>query len=111
MRRMATNKQLDYINDLQEVAEKGFKVGTYPAEIEIIHEGEFDWDVIIEQVENEDINFSTHQFSSGLRFNCPKLFEHYGLGHNNNPGYIQYELNEYSITMPNSVVDFNSLKA
>lgn len=33
MRRMMTNKQSDYINDLSQVAEKGFQVGTYPANL------------------------------------------------------------------------------
>ena len=33
MRRMTTTKELNYIKDLEQVAEKGFKVGTYPAEI------------------------------------------------------------------------------
>ena len=36
MRRMATSKQLDYISGLQEVAEKGDKIGTYPQEIHIV---------------------------------------------------------------------------
>lgn len=111
MRRMATSKQLDYINDLQEVAEKRFEVGTYPAKIEVSNEGDLDWSQIQSGIENKSINFENHTFGDDiyLIFYLPRLLEQYGLGEDTAVGYINYVLSK-SITMPNSVVDFDSLK-
>lgn len=110
MRRMMTTKQSDYVNSLSEVAEKGFKVGTYPAQIDIVNEGEFDWEVLKDEVLDEQVDFENHTFSAGLRFEFPTLLKEYGLGEaDDENGYVYYTLSE-AITMPNSVVDFESLK-
>ena len=62
-------------------------------------------------IENKRINFENHTFGNSvyLTFYLPRLLEQYGLGEDTTVGYTSYELSN-SITMPNSVVDFDSLK-
>lgn len=121
---MTTTKQLNYIKDLSEVAEKGFKVGIYPDQIYIVPEvdpspefqpqivdGDFYWKWIENAIDNGDIDFGDHTFGANLYFDLPHLLEKYGLCETvTSPAYIIYVLND-TVTMPNSVVDFESLKA
>ena len=108
MRRMTTTKQLNYIKDLSEVAEKGFKVGTYPAEIYIYGGAELDLATLMDEVNDGSVDFENHTFEAGLSFHLPELLKKYGLGSDGYAGYI-YIMPDNTMTMPDSVVDFNSL--
>ena len=112
MRRMPTTKELKYVDELSQVAEKGFKVGTYPASIESYGEAEISWpDIQAQILEGERIDFENHIFAAYMIFTIPSLLIHYGLSESGDDvPYIGYDVSD-GITMPNSVVDFESLKA
>lgn len=113
MRRMTTTKQLNYINELSQVAEKGFKIGTYPEEMNV--DGIFNlnhsvsaWD------ENEEIDFNTHTVSSGafFYFEYPELWIHYGLSETGGPedvGYVGIYVEE-QLTFPENINTVEDLK-
>lgn len=110
MRRMITTKQTNYINDLSKVAEKGFKVGTYPASIDSV--GILDVKETVQSwIENKEVDFENHTVSSsaGLFFHYPELLEHYGLGDGGEIGYSYYSLDN-EISIPESITTKEQLE-
>lgn len=111
MRRMMTSKQSDYVNGLSEVAEKGFKVDTYP--YNIITKAFLDLEINFKNwVANESINFTTHIIDAPYvtLFN-EDLLLHYGL-HGNGEGELPSIALQFknSIAFPETIEDEESLK-
>jgi len=107
---MPTTKQLDYINELEQVAEKGSVVGTYPGSLP--SKGSFDADKTIEEMEGDSkLSFDNHSISSEayLYFYYPELLIHYGLGEAREVGYIALCIDD-DIEFPETINDENSLK-
>ena len=111
MRRMMSQKQIDYVNDLSEQVTPRTTIGTYPNEIENCI-GSLNFDYSWRQWENNsEINFATHTFSGGAYFYFffPGLLEHYGLGEDGNPGYMAI-LTDSPISFPETINTKEALK-
>ena len=100
---------------LPELAEVSQIVGTYPeyinATIASGLAGSIDWEWLEEQCEDTNyVDFENHKFYGYLDFYFPNMLTTYGLGEDGiSAGYISIYFD--TITMPNSVVDFATLKA
>lgn len=111
MRRMATTKQLDYVNDLREVAEKGFQVGTYPNSFDSAN-GILDLEFSFASwLANDQIDFENHVVTAGAyyEFKFPDLLIHYGLSDGGNVGYVDLYSDE-DFEFPETINDDQSLK-
>lgn len=111
MRRMMTNKQSDYVNDLSEVAQKGFKVGTYPADL--YPDGIFNLETSMQTwIDNENLDFENHKIISGalIFFEFPTLYTQYGLtgGSGDLPYVSLYTTEDFEI--PESISNESELK-
>ena len=101
---------------LPDLAEVSQVTGTYPEYIDATIAsglaGSVDWEGIEIACEDPDsgIDFENHTFDEGFYFFFPAMATRYGLGEGGEDGYIAIYFNE-TITMPDSVVDFTTLKA
>lgn len=106
MRRMATNKQLDYINDLHEVAEKVISNDRYPEKIV----SQFEWD---ESLDNCYPDFENHELGSvDLVFDGYDLFNHYGLHgyYSDEISFITYtNQGDQQVSFPESINNYDDL--
>jgi hypothetical protein len=102
---------------LPELAEVSQIPGTYPEYIDTNEiaglAGNIDWNSLEELCEDPDyIDFENHTFGAYIFFYFPNMMSVYGLGEDgSDTGYISIIFNDGPITMPDSVVDFATLKA
>ena len=107
--------------ELPDLAEVKAVPGNYPEYIDATVAnglaGKISWDMIQTSIDSGEINFAAHTFDSYLSFVFPELLGKYGLysstttGEPPIPAYVSIYSNNPPVTMPDTVVDFATLKA
>ena len=106
---------------MPELAEVKAVLGNYPEYIEATVDngmvGKISWEELQASINDGSIDFANHTFDSYITFYFPELLEKYGLcssvtsGEPPIPAYVSLYPTEAPIIMPDTVVDFATLKA
>lgn len=100
--------------ELPELAEVKAVPGNYPEYIEATvangMAGKISWEDLQLAIDDGSIDFAAHTFDAYITFYFPELIEKYGIGSSTFPAYAAIYPNEAPMTMPDTVVDFGTLK-
>lgn len=106
---------------MPDLAEVSQVPGNYPEYIEATIanglEGKISWEDLQLSIDDGSINFAAHTFDAYINFYFPEVLAKYGLYFSNVsgepivPGYVSLYSNNPPVTMPDTVVDFPTLKA
>lgn len=101
--------------ELPDLAEVKGVPDKYPAYIDATVEnglaGKINWEWFQTAIDEGGINFAAHTFDTGIEFDFPELLAKYGIDAYGSPAYLMIWNNSSPVTMPDTVVDFATLKA
>ena len=101
--------------ELPDLAEVKGVPGNYPEYIDATVAnglvGKIAWEWFQNAINEGSINFAAHTFDTGIEFDFPELLAKYGLDAYGSPAYVMIWNNDSPVTMPDTVVDFTTLKA
>lgn len=101
--------------ELPDLAEVKGVPGNYPEYIDATVAnglaGKINWELLQRDMNDGMIDFAAHTFDTGLEFDFPELKTKYGIDAFGEPAYAIIWNNDSPVTMPDTVVDFPTLKA